>query len=114
MTDVRHVLVDTDVGVDDALALLTVLDAADTELIGVGSVFGNCTERQAASNALVVFAAAGRVDIPCLRRSATTPTGAGKVVTARRRRARRSRLPAAGRGFAGGGVGGRTDPPERS
>lgn len=65
MTDrSRHtVLVDTDTGIDDALALLSVLsDGAD--LIGVGSVFGNCTEHQAAANALTVLAAAGRTDIP--------------------------------------------------
>lgn len=74
MTDVRRVLIDTDTGVDDALALLTVLDAPQTELIGVGSVFGNCTERQAASNALVVLAAVGRVDIPvCVGRPRPGP-----------------------------------------
>ena len=57
------VLVDTDTGIDDALALLTVL-AYPAEMIGVGTVFGNCTEKQAAANALTVLAAAGRTDIP--------------------------------------------------
>ncbi|MDH6283976.1 nucleoside hydrolase [Prescottella agglutinans] len=60
----RKVLVDTDTGVDDALALLTVLAAPDTDVVGVGSVFGNCTQDQAAANALTVLAAAGRTDIP--------------------------------------------------
>lgn len=63
-TDVRLVLVDTDTGVDDALAILTVLNAPSTEIVGVGSVFGNCAEDQAARNALTVLAAAGRTDIP--------------------------------------------------
>ncbi|NLE82460.1 MAG: nucleoside hydrolase [Rhodococcus sp.] len=57
------VLVDTDTGIDDALALLTLL-AHPADLVAVGTVFGNCTERQAASNALTVLAAAGRTDIP--------------------------------------------------
>ncbi|WP_137726379.1 nucleoside hydrolase [Prescottella subtropica] len=60
----RLVLVDTDTGIDDALAILTVLHAPDTDLIGIGSVFGNCDEHQAARNALTVLAAAGRPDIP--------------------------------------------------
>ncbi|CAG7636905.1 nucleoside hydrolase [Rhodococcus opacus] len=65
MTDNHQpsVLVDTDTGIDDALALLTVL-AHPADLIGVGAVFGNCTEQQAAANALTVLAAAGRTDIP--------------------------------------------------
>ncbi|WP_420879220.1 nucleoside hydrolase [Rhodococcus sp. (in: high G+C Gram-positive bacteria)] len=60
----RSVLVDTDTGIDDALALLTVLSASNTDVIGVGTVFGNCNEHQAARNALTVLAAAGRTDIP--------------------------------------------------
>ncbi len=63
-TDIRMVLVDADTGIDDALAILTVLHEPNTEIIGVGSVFGNCGEDQAARNALAVLAAAGRADIP--------------------------------------------------
>lgn len=66
----RSVLVDTDIGVDDALALLTVLNEPDADVIGIGTVFGNCTEVQAASNALVVLAAADRLDVPvCIGQS---------------------------------------------
>ncbi|MFD9664715.1 nucleoside hydrolase [Rhodococcus sp. NPDC059968] len=63
MTD-RYVLVDTDIGVDDALALLTVAHHPGTEIVGVGTVFGNCPERQAARNALTVLAVAGLCDVP--------------------------------------------------
>ena len=63
MTD-RYVLVDTDAGVDDALALLTIAQQAGTEIVGVGTVFGNCTERQAARNALTVLSVAGMRDVP--------------------------------------------------
>jgi len=37
--------------------------AYPAELIGVGTVFGNCTGKQAAANAITVLAAAGRTDI---------------------------------------------------
>ncbi|WAM15024.1 nucleoside hydrolase [Rhodococcus sp. JS3073] len=63
MTD-RCVLVDTDTGVDDALALLTVAHHPGTEIVGVGTAFGNCTERQAARNALTVLSVAGLHDVP--------------------------------------------------
>lgn len=63
-TPERHVLVDTDTGVDDALAILTALNAPDTSVIGIGTVFGNCTEHQAAQNVLTVLAAVNRTDIP--------------------------------------------------
>ncbi|RKM76837.1 nucleoside hydrolase [Rhodococcus opacus] len=63
MTD-RYVLVDTDTGVDDALAMLTIAQHSGTEIIGVGTVFGNCTEQQAARNALTVLSVAGLRDVP--------------------------------------------------
>ncbi|MFF2113984.1 nucleoside hydrolase [Rhodococcus koreensis] len=61
---VRYVLVDTDTGVDDALALLTIAHDPCAEIVGVGSVFGNCTETQAASNALTVLSVVGLRDVP--------------------------------------------------
>ncbi|MEN0140404.1 MAG: nucleoside hydrolase [Rhodococcus sp. (in: high G+C Gram-positive bacteria)] len=70
----RYVLVDTDTGVDDALALLTIAHDAGAEIVGVGSVFGNCTERQAASNALTVLSVAGLRDVPvCIGRPRPGP-----------------------------------------
>ncbi|WP_458683583.1 nucleoside hydrolase [Prescottella equi] len=70
----RVVLVDTDTGVDDALALLTVLATQKTSLVGVGAVFGNCAVEQAAANALVVLDTMGRRDIPvCIGRPRPGP-----------------------------------------
>ncbi|GBF17457.1 pyrimidine-specific ribonucleoside hydrolase RihB [Rhodococcus sp. Br-6] len=70
----RVVLVDTDTGVDDALALLTVLATQETDLVGVGAVFGNCAVEQAAANALVVLDTMGRRDIPvCIGRPRPGP-----------------------------------------
>ncbi|QYB04486.1 nucleoside hydrolase [Rhodococcus sp. USK10] len=70
----RYVLVDTDTGVDDALALLTLAHDPGTEIVGVGSVFGNCTETQAASNALTVLSVVGLRDVPvCIGRPRPGP-----------------------------------------
>ncbi|MFE7422979.1 nucleoside hydrolase [Rhodococcus sp. NPDC057529] len=73
MTD-RHVLVDSDTGVDDALALLVIAHDPGAEMVGVGSIFGNCTEQQAASNALTVLSVAGLRDVPvCIGRPRPGP-----------------------------------------
>ncbi|GLX99704.1 MULTISPECIES: nucleoside hydrolase [Actinoplanes] len=54
---------DTDVGIDDALALAFLL-AADTAPAGIGTVFGNVGVDQATTNCLDLLALAGRDDIP--------------------------------------------------
>lgn len=58
------VLVDCDVGVDDAMALLYLLSHEDIDIVGVTSVFGNNAAAQCALNTLRVLELAGRADIP--------------------------------------------------
>ena len=61
----RPVLVDTDAGIDDALALLTVLDASqEVTVVGIGSTYGNCAAAFAARNSCCVLEVAGRADVP--------------------------------------------------
>nr|WP_218680792.1 nucleoside hydrolase [Rhodococcus qingshengii] len=60
----RYVLVDTDCGVDDALALGYVAHTADIVLACVVSTWGNCTATEAASNAKYILDMAGAIDIP--------------------------------------------------
>ncbi|MFD4369590.1 nucleoside hydrolase [Rhodococcus sp. NPDC058521] len=68
------VLVDTDAGVDDSLAILTLLAAPAVQLVGVGTVFGNCDEAQAASNVLTTFEVAGVSSVPvCVGEKRTGP-----------------------------------------
>ncbi|MGV9779660.1 nucleoside hydrolase [Streptosporangium sp. NPDC003464] len=50
MSQVRRVVVDTDTGIDDALALLYLAGRPDAEITAVTSVFGNCAEEDAARN----------------------------------------------------------------
>jgi purine nucleosidase len=57
----RHkVILDTDAGVDDAMALYFALAHPAIELLGISTTFGNVTVAQAARNALYLCALAGR------------------------------------------------------
>jgi len=58
------VLIDTDVGIDDSLAILVMLAAPEIVVVGIGSSYGNCRSSQSASNALYVLEVAGRDDVP--------------------------------------------------
>jgi purine nucleosidase len=55
---------DCDPGVDDSLALAYLLAAPDVDLVGVGTVSGNCAVDQCTTNALTLLDLAGRADIP--------------------------------------------------
>lgn len=59
----RQFLIDTDVGSDDAVALIMAFRAADVDVIGITTVSGNVPAKQAAINALVV-AELCEVDVP--------------------------------------------------
>ncbi|MDQ7026673.1 MAG: nucleoside hydrolase [Anaerolineae bacterium] len=59
----RQFLIDTDVGSDDAVALIMAFRAADVDVLGITTVSGNVPARQAAINALVVVELCD-VDIP--------------------------------------------------
>lgn len=60
----RKFWIDTDVGSDDAVALMMALRAPDVEVIGMSAVCGNVPMQQAASNALYVAELCGATHIP--------------------------------------------------
>ena len=60
----RRVLIDTDPGVDDAMALLFALASPDLDLLAVTTVFGNADVEQTTSNALRVLEVGGQPDVP--------------------------------------------------
>jgi inosine-uridine nucleoside N-ribohydrolase len=64
VTDRTPVLVDCDTGVDDAMALLYLLQRDDVDVVGVTSVFGNNTAAVCARNTIRVLELVGRGDIP--------------------------------------------------
>ncbi|AMB59969.1 hypothetical protein AWU67_15130 [Microterricola viridarii] len=58
---------DTDTGVDDALALMLLAADPEVEILAVLSVFGNCHGDRAADNARYVLDTCGRQDVPVYR-----------------------------------------------
>jgi purine nucleosidase len=63
----RKVIVDTDTGVDDALALMLLAADPEVEILAAISVFGNCESERAADNARYVLDTCGRSDVPVYR-----------------------------------------------
>ncbi|MGI8625512.1 MAG: nucleoside hydrolase [Geodermatophilaceae bacterium] len=61
---VRRLVIDTDPGVDDAIALLVALASPEVELCAVTTVFGNVNLEQTTDNALRVLALVGADEIP--------------------------------------------------
>jgi inosine-uridine nucleoside N-ribohydrolase len=67
----ERILIDTDPGIDDAMAILYAIAAPDIELVGLSTVFGNVTTGIATRNALQLLELAG-VAVP-VARGAETP-----------------------------------------
>ena len=64
MTDKIPLLIDTDPGVDDALALLMAFDAPNHDVVGLTIAAGNVGLNHTVANALKLCEVAGRDDIP--------------------------------------------------
>ncbi len=60
----HKIWIDTDTGIDDAIALLTAVKLADLEVVGVSAVCGNVEHEKTFRNARNVLSLAGREDIP--------------------------------------------------
>ena len=70
-----RVVIDTDPGVDDAIAILLALAAPGLEVIGLTTVGGNVPRARATRNALALLQAAERTDIPVAKGAARPLTG---------------------------------------
>ncbi len=68
-------IVDTDPGVDDALAILMALASPQAEVAGLTTLGGNVPRARATRNALALLQAAGRSDIPVAQGAARPLTG---------------------------------------
>jgi len=66
----RRIIIDTDPGIDDALAILLALASKELELEGLTVVFGNVEVEQGVRNALKILEIAGREDIPVFQGAA--------------------------------------------
>lgn len=70
-----RLIIDTDPGVDDAIAILLALAAREVEVVGLTTVGGNVPRARATRNALALLQAAGRDDIPVAAGAARPRSG---------------------------------------
>ncbi|GAB4458241.1 MAG: nucleoside hydrolase [Anaerolineae bacterium] len=61
---VKHIILDTDPGIDDALAILLALASPEVRLEALTVTMGNCATPQGVNNALSVLELAGATHIP--------------------------------------------------
>lgn len=64
VTSPTRLIIDTDPGIDDAMAIFYALAAPEFEVVGLTTVFGNCHTDVCTTNALKLLDIAGRPDIP--------------------------------------------------
>ena len=60
----RKIIIDTDPGVDDTMAIFFALCSPELEVVGLTTIFGNVHTQLATKNALRLLEIAGRTDIP--------------------------------------------------
>src|SRR6185369_9370395 len=60
----QRIIIDTDPGIDDAMAIFFALNSPELELIGLTTTFGNGHTDLTTINALRLLEIAGRADIP--------------------------------------------------
>ena len=65
----KKIIIDTDPGVDDTIAILTALRSPEVEVVGLTSVFGNAPGEITAQNALRLVELEGHGNIPVARGS---------------------------------------------
>jgi purine nucleosidase len=63
----KRILIDTDPGIDDALAILLALASPELSLEGLSVVHGNCSLEQATVNGLSILELAGATHVPLAR-----------------------------------------------
>jgi inosine-uridine nucleoside N-ribohydrolase len=64
VTSPTRILIDTDPGIDDAMAIFYALASPELEVVGLTTVFGNAHTDVCTTNALRLLDIAGRADIP--------------------------------------------------
>ena len=63
----RKILIDTDPGIDDAMAIFYALASPELDVVGLTTVFGNAHTDVCTTNALKLLEIAGRTDLPVAR-----------------------------------------------
>ncbi|XP_057957075.1 probable uridine nucleosidase 2 [Malania oleifera] len=79
MAEPKKIIIDTDPGIDDAMAILVALRSPEVEVIGLTTIYGNVYTTLATRNALHLMEVAGRTDIPVAEGSHVTITEGTKL-----------------------------------
>lgn len=75
----KKIIIDTDPGVDDAMAIFVALQSPEVDVIGLTTIYGNVYTTLATRNALHLLEIAGRTDIPVAEGSHVTITKGTKL-----------------------------------
>ncbi|KAG6668868.1 probable uridine nucleosidase 2 isoform X1 [Carya illinoinensis] len=75
----KKIIIDTDPGIDDAMAIFLALQSPEVEVIGLTTIYGNVYTTLATRNALHLLEIAGRTDIPVAEGSHVTITNGTKL-----------------------------------
>ncbi|XP_073007047.1 probable uridine nucleosidase 2 isoform X2 [Typha latifolia] len=75
----KKLIIDTDPGIDDAMAIFVALNSPEVEVIGLTTIFGNVYTTLATRNALHLLEVAERTDIPVAEGSHETIMKATKL-----------------------------------
>ena len=76
----RKLIIDTDPGVDDALAIFMAFNSPDVEVLGLTTIFGNVTTPMATANALHLCEMAARTDVPVAQARTRAPRSCGRAL----------------------------------
>ncbi|KAK9289056.1 hypothetical protein L1049_017527 [Liquidambar formosana] len=79
MAEPKKIIIDTDPGIDDAMAIFLALRSPEVEVIGLTTIYGNVYTTLATRNALHLLEIAGRTDIPVAEGSHVTITKGTKL-----------------------------------
>ncbi|CAK8570756.1 unnamed protein product [Lathyrus sativus] len=78
-TEPKKIIIDTDPGIDDAMAIFLALRSPEVQVIGLTTIYGNVYTTLATRNALHLLEIAGRTDIPVAEGSHVTLTKGTKL-----------------------------------
>eukprot|EP00271_Cylindrocystis_brebissonii_P000709 TRINITY_DN10928_c0_g2_i1.p1 TRINITY_DN10928_c0_g2~~TRINITY_DN10928_c0_g2_i1.p1 ORF type:complete len:347 (-),score=50.62 TRINITY_DN10928_c0_g2_i1:578-1591(-) len=75
----KKIIIDTDPGVDDTMAILLALASPEVEILGLTTIFGNVKTPTATSNAILLMEMTGHSEIPVAEGELVTSKGAPKI-----------------------------------
>ncbi|KAE9615794.1 putative inosine nucleosidase [Lupinus albus] len=78
-TEPKKIIIDTDPGIDDAMAIFLALRSPEIQVIALTTIYGNVYTTLATRNALHLLEVAGRTDIPVVEGSHVTLTKGTKL-----------------------------------